>query len=429
MRHAVWVAVLVFALVGTVCASCAPAAIAQSGNSSAADPESLLGDAVLISTSTQPVVGPLQASYDLASGDVESLSSGVQLGNGYAQFSYTVPPATIAGAWIAAFRFWDDGQGDYYEISVRDWNGALKWGLLQFTSQGSEIVQTGDLDAGTIDLTPGADHMLSLVVYEGIVVLAGDDSRIYADVDLAASGVGDIAAEAGFLADDQATTQTLPMSLSDFSVWDLSSLQANVPTVVALPTSPAATAPVLPPVYGTSVLGAVFDKARHDSIEQSPLVAGRYQTFYQTADLFSWEPGDVNVSDFYTIVTFTNPTDISALSDFGIGFRAADGIETGFRVVVRSNGAWYFEMAGQGPSDQGTAAGLDQLPGVTNTIELLVQGGTAIVAINGVVQSPVDVSSILTPGDVYLGSGFLGGDTVAGREVPYQDWWIYPLSV
>jgi len=28
-------------------------------------------------------------------------------------------------------------------------------------------------------------------------------------------------------------------------------------------------------------------------------------------------------------------------------------------------------------------------------------------------------------GDVYVGTGFFQGDTVAGRVISYSDWWIY----
>lgn len=270
---------------------------------------------------------------------------------------------------------------------------------------------------------------MNLVVYEGIVVLGGDDSQIYGHADLGGSGTGDIGAEAGFLADDAASTQTLPIALSDFSVWDLSALAVAIPTAVALPAATVAASPVLPPIQGTSVIGDVFEAARTAALGTTPSIGGRFGTFSQTNDLFDWDTSAVSVQNFCTIVTFDNPTDYSTPSDVGIGFRASNGNTTGYRIIVRSDGSWYFELAGQQPVSQGTAAGFDQLPGVSNTIELLVQGGTAILAINGVVQAPVDVSAIQTPGDVYVGTGFLGGDTVAGRRVPYRDWWIYPLSV
>ena len=58
-----------------------------------------------------------------------------------------------------------------------------------------------------------------------------------------------------------------------------------------------------------------------------------------------------------------------------------------------------------------------------------MQGNSAIVVINGVVLKELDLSSITTPGDVYLGTGFFNGDTIPGRQVPYTDRWVYPIGM
>lgn len=117
------------------------------------------------------------------------------------------------------------------------------------------------------------------------------------------------------------------------------------------------------------------------------------------------------------------------MSDFGCGFRAARSTETGFRFVIRSNGAWYLLPSGQEPIDSGTTASYDQLPGAANTIELLARGKSAIVVINGVVLKQLDLSSITIPGGIYLGTGFFNGDTIPGRQALYTDWWVYPIGM
>ena len=68
-------------------------------------------------------------------------------------------------------------------------------------------------------------------------------------------------------------------------------------------------------------------------------------------------------------------------------------------------------------------------PGAVNTIEILVQGSTGTVAINGVLLPQFDLSTVATRGDIYLGAGFFTGDTVAGRQIPYEQWWVYPTDI
>lgn len=78
--------------------------------------------------------------------------------------------------------------------------------------------------------------------------------------------------------------------------------------------------------------------------------------------------------------------------------------------------------------DSGEAVNFDATPGAANTIEVLAQGGTALIVLNGTVLKQVDLSIAPNPGDIYVGEGFFQGDTVAGRQVPWTNFWVYPLS-
>ena len=135
------------------------------------------------------------------------------------------------------------------------------------------------------------------------------------------------------------------------------------------------------------------------------------------------------MADFYALVSFTNPTDVATPFDVGIGFRAAPGSESGLRFVVMSTGAWYLLVPGGATLDSGTVTNFDAAPGATNTIEVLAQGAVGMIAVNGVVIKQVDLSSVVAPGDVYIGAGFFQGDTVAGRQVPYADFWVFPATM
>ncbi|MEZ4506511.1 MAG: hypothetical protein R2848_11885 [Thermomicrobiales bacterium] len=142
-----------------------------------------------------------------------------------------------------------------------------------------------------------------------------------------------------------------------------------------------------------------------------------------------WVTAGINVSDFYTIVTLTNPTDLTTPSDIGIGFRDDRDSEGGVRFVIDSTGTWYMLIPGQDPYATGAATGFDIAPGASNTIELLVQGGTGTIAINGVLLPQFDLSTITNRGDIYIGTGFFQGYSVAGRTVLYSNWWIFPTDI
>ena len=46
---------------------------------------------------------------------------------------------------------------------------------------------------------------------------------------------------------------------------------------------------------------------------------------------------------------------------------------------------------------------------------------------NGVVLPQVVLSAVMTPGDLLVGTGFMQGDGIDGRTVPYREFWVYPL--
>jgi hypothetical protein len=148
----------------------------------------------------------------------------------------------------------------------------------------------------------------------------------------------------------------------------------------------------------------------------------------QEDNVYSFVAGGMSVADFYALVTFTNPTNVSAPFDVGIGFRAAAGSDSGLRFAIMSTGAWYLLVPNGATVANGTATNFDATSGATNTIEVFAQGGVGMIAVNGVVLQQVDLSSAAAPGDVYIGAGFFRGDTVAGRQIAYAGFWVFPLT-
>lgn len=422
------------------------------------DPEATLNDAFMVALSTAPTAGPLAVDADLPAGQFQNLSSGVQLSDFYATFSFTTPPATPADTWWAGFVFWVDGQGNAYDLAIRAKDGAAEWVLGKSSSGISIVVKLGDLPPGTVDFTPGADNDVSIVVYQGVAILSGNQALLDVTVDLdAALGArssGDVVAEFGFQPDTTSTTQTLPVSLSDFMVWDLSSgTVGNIfdvltpspedqPTQAAImptpvPAQPTATA-VLPTVAAptvtpppsnnadTAVLTQIFNAEKALAMAETPLFSSTPGEIVQALDTLSFVPSGSSVADFYATVTFTNPTDMSAPSDYMIGFRDLN-INQEFRFVVRSDGVWGLSVGTETPLVQGQVSNFDATPGATNTLEVLATGSTGILVVNGQVIQQVDLSANLNAGDVYIGSGAYAASSIDQRHVPFSNFSVYQL--
>ena len=306
----------------------------------------------------------------------------------------------------------------------------------------------------------GAENFLSLAVYHGVAILSGNDFEVAATVDLGdVIGTGDVQAEVGFLADDTTTTQTLPVSLSDFSVWDISSgvvedfltdvtpspaeptqaagfptaIPAESPTVASIPT--VAPPPLLSPTAAAAttdnsanaLLTQIFNNQKSIAMAGTPLFSGTPGTLTQRLDAFSVASSGASVTDFYATATFVNPTDMSQLSDFGIGFRDLNN-NTEFRFVVGSDGVWTLSVGSAAPVVHGTVSNFDATPGASNTLEVISSGSTGILAFNGQAIQQVDLSANLNAGDVYIASGMVPSATVDQRQVPYSNFAVYPLA-
>jgi hypothetical protein len=76
----------------------------------------------------------------------------------------------------------------------------------------------------------------------------------------------------------------------------------------------------------------------------------------------------------------------------------------------------------------GAYDGLHLDPGDSNRLMLMMDGDSAVFALNGDHIGTLDVSAIPESGDVKIGTGFWAGDEVTGRSTPYQNFTIWPLD-
>ncbi len=409
----------------------------------AVDPSATLDDAFFMSFAQDPVYESNGADGDLTSGSPQFLTAGVNLPSFYAELNYLTPPVDPAGMWTFGFCFWGDANGDCYDFFVSSDGSLMIWGLGVWSPGGYEIVQSGELPAGAIDLTPGAENEMTIAVYQGIAMLSTNTYEL--DTSLAVPGQpfgGDIAATVGYIAATETDTRTLPVSITYVGIWDMSSgvypdifaatetpaaQPPDQPTTQAQPTQ-AGVQPTVPAATGgvDPVLTQAFDTLRTAAVATAPLFTSSSGVLTQATDGFSVVQGGLSVSNFYATATFTNPTDMATRTDMGIGFRdILDNQE--YRFILQSDGAWGIAIGAGSPFVQGTVANFNAAPGASNTIEVIAQDATGVIAVNGVVVQQIDLSGNLNAGEVYIASGMLVPNVVGGRQVPYSNFSVYAL--
>ncbi len=428
------------------------------------DPVATLDDAFFFSIENDPVASEISGTTELQVGEYQFLPADVALADFYTELYYDAPALPEGSDFAVGFCFWVEVDGSCYDIGVQSdaaGNTSVISGYAPAVGDYQLLVTTTSLADSGVDPTPGAENYLGLVVYEGYAILEGNNYEILAVIALPDAAVaGKVKAQIGFV--DRglpANTPPLSVTIGELMVWDLSAgvtpvfavseegtptaepatigtatavpplrpTTAPQPTVASQSTANASLTPVVPTAQGVSTLAAVFERTRSVALGQTPLVSGKSGTLSQQQDIVVRANADASVADFYAIATFVNPTDLSVPSDIGLGFRVQGSTDPGYRFIVASTGEWYLISPTEIAIASGTAPSFDTAPGASNTLEILAQGAAGLVAVNGTVLPQVDLSALMTAGDVYAGTGFLTGNTVAGRAVPYSDWWVYPL--
>jgi hypothetical protein len=133
--------------------------------------------------------------------------------------------------------------------------------------------------------------------------------------------------------------------------------------------------------------------------------------------------------DFVATVTFVNPAEATGMPwDYGFVFHETP--ETQQWVAVDSYGTWTHVSWPEGIQQSGRVPGrFDPALGATNTLEIIVNGTTALFGVNDEF-----VTSLKLPppaaADVEVGTGYFVSDTVEGREVSFHDFevWAVPGS-
>jgi hypothetical protein len=284
-----------------------------------------------------------------------------------------------------------------------------------FSSDGSWYHQdavTGALQVApqtSFDATPGATNTLDLVV-DGTTALFTLNGEMLARIDLPAPTASDVFVTTGFFAENIVTGRELVYS--DFEVWAV----------------PAAGQPAATP---TSTAAAQDDAKRFAAAlaarSGAPSLAGPFGgTLGQRQDdQLTAIPAGISAKDFSATVTFVNPTTQTEMPwDFGLAFHQNPGQATVQEVYLDSNGFWYHTDFPNGVQQSGTVPSFEATPGGINTLDLIVDGSTALFGVNGEFVASLDLPPP-TAADVLVATDFRPENIIEGREIIYSTFEVW----
>lgn len=137
---------------------------------------------------------------------------------------------------------------------------------------------------------------------------------------------------------------------------------------------------------------------------RSPHLAGPFagQITLQSG-LRSAARADVAVTDFSAAVSVTNPTEQTE-TPWNIGFAFHGTPDVARVITVSSDGVWSYQDPSTGTVGAGPLDTFEAAPGATNTLDLVVEGTTALLGVNGELATRIDLPPP-TAADVVLVSG------------------------
>ncbi len=347
-----------------------------------------------------PLTGPLQGVLTQQAAFLSQGSAGVNVADLYAAATF-LNPADTSVPWDFGITLRGTGVGDelrFFVTSNGDWYVASRLDAPIASGQVSNI-NASPGGANTIEVT--AQGLTGVAVVNGEPVATLDFSSV--------APSGDVYVATGFF--DSNIVADRQISFVTFQVWPIeatdvgTSAPANVP-----PEDPSAR----------------FIAARSAVAGQAPVAGPFSGVLTQSATTFPFALGGVNLADFYTTATFANPADLSQPWNIGWGLRYSDqNLE--LRFIIDSGGNWSFATGGAETTFGGTILWFNSDTGGSNTLEAVVQGVTAYVAVNGQFVTSFDLSANAPSGDVFIGAGFAGSGIVEGRQIAYSEFSIWAL--
>lgn len=347
------------------------------------------------------VAGPLSGELAFGPGTLGVARTGVDTPDFYLRAEFVNPQPASMPAWDFGVGFRDSGGDAQLKLIIdSEGNWFLKDGLGPVIAQGTLI---------DLDRSASGSNIIELVAVGETGYFAFNE-RLVSELSLPADVAGgDIFAGAGFFSED--ATEAGTTAYRDFQVWALSGVSAQEPSQPAVTMDAAsfaemeAAASTLPPLAGPTV-----------------------GELAQAVGAATTESAGVSVENFAASATFVNPGDAADKPwDFGIAFREQENGDH-YRITVDSEGRWEFQIGLQPDISGGALPALNYAAGASNTISVVVSGGTAGFSVNGQFVAALDVSQLSGASDVWIGAGFHRADATADRVTRFEDFTVWPLQ-
>ena len=254
----------------------------------------------------------------------------------------------------------------------------------------------------TFDASPGATNTLDLVV-EGTTALFGVNGELVIRLDLPPATSSDVLITTDYYSEK--TVEGRGITYTDFEVWGL-----------------PGTAPPAGAAEDDAALFAAALAARDTASRLAGPFGGRLP---QSTTMLAARPAGIAAEAFSATATFVNPSDQpTAPWDYGLAFHLDQQASTVQEVYLDANGFWYYTDFPAGIQHSGAAPDFDQSPGGANTIDLVVDGATALLGVNGAFVARIELPTAMTA-DVLAATDFVGGNVVEGREIVYSGFEVW----
>lgn len=349
-----------------------------------------------------PVAGPLSGSLDAANAD--SAPAGVSVTNGLAHAEFTVPAVNPGTLWAMAVLFRVSDSAQNFLLIFPDGTWQLDNG------QGAAVNGSG----ATFDTTAGTIVAVD-VLFDGATGAFGVNGAFVSALDLTAvQSAGDVELT-GYLGLGAGATT---LDYSNFSVYDLSG-------GVVAPTATAGNFGAPTPVTGDPA--SIFAQYLTTAPSQPKLFGPASGVLIHDPQRVTFEPANVNVSDFGAHIECAAPRPAAELWDCGLAFRDTQS-PNHYRLGVVSDGQWFLSVGSQSSLQSGGGLIIGPNVGDVVSIDLFVVGAKGYFGVNGTFVSELDLSQIPGPGSVDGVIGFFNETYVAGGQTPYQNFYVIGLG-
>jgi hypothetical protein len=173
-----------------------------------------------------------------------------------------------------------------------------------------------------------------------------------------------------------------------------------------------------------------FDNLVEDAQAEDPVFGPEDGELEHDPDRVTFEPADLELSDFLATATFQNPyAGTRQQFDYGIQFRASGaGRNSQFiRFIVISDGTWGVTEGTDNVIDTGTYDNLDDSRQGENELTVYAEGDTVHVGINGDYVGTVEVP-FDDPGDIAVGTSFFTDSFREGAVTGFTDFAVWELG-